>query len=111
MLFGAVASLPPRPAFDPQFRPLETWAKSFGLDCICQSHSGPEGFDVSFTEHSFVVTLADGREISAPLAWFPRLQKATPEQRRHWRLIGGGIGICWEAVDEDISVESLLAVE
>jgi hypothetical protein len=44
------------------------------------------------------------------LTWFPRLQKASPEQRQKWRLIGGGVGIHWEAVDEDISVESLLSV-
>lgn len=46
-----------------------------------------------------------------PLEWFPRLRDATREQRQHWRLIGGGIGIHWEEVDEDISVESLLATE
>ena len=57
------------------------------------------------------VVLADGREVSLPLAWFPRLLNATQEQRRNWRLIGGGIGIHWESVDEDISVESLLAVK
>ncbi len=64
--------------------------------------------DVSCTEDSLHVFLADGREIAAPLVWFPRLQNATPEERKHWRLIGGGIGIHWEDVDEDISVESLL---
>ena len=64
--------------------------------------------DVSCTEDSLHVILADGREIAAPLVWFPRLQNATPEERKHWRLIGGGIGIHWEDVDEDISVESLL---
>lgn len=45
------------------------------------------------------------------VSWFPRLLNATPEQRRNWRLIGGGVGIHWESVDEDISVESLLAVK
>lgn len=57
------------------------------------------------------VFLADGREIVVPLEWFPRLRKATAAQRRKWRLIGGGIGIHWTDVDEDISVESLLATE
>jgi hypothetical protein len=71
----------------------------------------PLAIDVSFTKDSLNVTLADGREVSAPLAWFPRLQKATAQQRKQWRLIGAGIGIHWKAVDEDISVESLLAVE
>jgi hypothetical protein len=55
------------------------------------------------------VALADGREISVPLAWFPRLQKATRAQRAKWRLIGRGLGIHWEEIDEDISVEALLA--
>jgi hypothetical protein len=57
------------------------------------------------------VVLADGREVLTPLAWFPRLLNATKEQRRKWRLIGGGVGIHWESVDEDISVESLLSVK
>lgn len=64
--------------------------------------------NVSCTEDSLRVVLADGHEISAPLIWFLRLQNATPEERKHWRLIGGGIGIHWEDVDEDISIESLL---
>lgn len=68
----------------------------------------PLAVDVSCTDNSLRVVLADGREISAPLIWFPRLQKATPQERKEWQLIGGGIGIHWEAVDEDISVESLL---
>jgi hypothetical protein len=68
----------------------------------------PLAVDVTCTDDALRVTLADGREISAPLVWFPRLLKATPEQRAEWRLIGGGVGIHWEAVDEDISVESLL---
>jgi uncharacterized protein DUF2442 len=65
--------------------------------------------EVSFTADTLRVRLADGREVAAPLAWFPRLQKATAKQRQRWRLIGGGIGIHWDAVDEDISIESLLA--
>lgn len=66
--------------------------------------------DVSFTPDALHVVLADGREISVPLEWFPRLRAATPEQRKDWHLIGGGIGIHWQPIDEDISVESLLAV-
>ncbi len=68
----------------------------------------PLALDVSCTEDSLRVVLADGREIAVPLVWFPRLQNAAPEERKKWRLIGGGIGIHWEDVDEDISVESLL---
>ncbi|GCD66422.1 DUF2442 domain-containing protein [Acetobacter pasteurianus] len=54
------------------------------------------------------VVMADGRELSVPLEWFPRLRDATPEQRSHWRFIGRGKGIHWPDVDEDISVTSLL---
>jgi len=70
----------------------------------------PLAVEVTFTDSMLRVVLADGREVSSPLAWFPRLLNATAEQRRNWRLIGGGIGIHWESLDEDISVESLLAV-
>jgi hypothetical protein len=70
----------------------------------------PLAIDVSFTVHQLRVVLADGREILVPLLWFPRLQRATDEQRKDWRLIGGGIGIHWESVDEDISVETLLSI-
>ena len=70
----------------------------------------PLAVDVSFTVHQLHVLLADGREILVPLTWFPRLQQATPEQRGDWRLIGGGIGIHWESIDEDISVETLLSI-
>ena len=60
-------------------------------------------------EIQLIVTLVDGRRVSAPLAWFPRLLRATPKQRANWRLIGRGVGIHWDDVDEDISVRSLLA--
>ena len=71
----------------------------------------PLAVEVAFTDTMLRVILADGREVSSPLGRSPRLLNATPEQRRNWRLIGGGIGIHWESVDEDISVESLLAVK
>lgn len=64
--------------------------------------------DVSFDDDAMYVRLLDGRTISVPLAWFPTLQGATVEQRRNWRLIGRGVGIHWEDLDEDISVEGLL---
>jgi len=64
--------------------------------------------DVSVTEDRIVIVLADGRELAAPLAWFPRLADATPDQRSNWRLIGRGHGIHWPDVDEDISVAGLL---
>lgn len=68
-----------------------------------------DAVDVSFTGDELVVTLVDGRRVSAPLTWFPRLLSATPDQRANWRLIGRGVGIHWDDVDEDISVRSLLA--
>jgi hypothetical protein len=68
----------------------------------------PTALDVTVTDDKLVVILADGRELSTPLAWFPRLMAATTEQRKNWRLIGRGLGIHWPDVDEDISVESLL---
>lgn len=71
----------------------------------------PLAIRVSCTDDTLHVVLADGREISVPLVWSPRLQKATPEQRKDWRLIDDGVGIHWEAVDEDISVESLLRLK
>jgi hypothetical protein len=69
----------------------------------------PNAVDVTVTENTLSVDLNDGRTISVPLAWFPRLVYATPEQRNNWRLIGKGEGIHWEDIDEDISVEGLLS--
>ena len=65
--------------------------------------------DVTITEDTFTVDLKDGRTISAPLAWYPRLLNSTLEERQTWRLIGGGEGIHWSDPDEDISVRDLLA--
>lgn len=67
--------------------------------------------DVRFSEDALIVRLSDGREVSVPLEWFPRLRDATPEQREDWRLIARGIGIHWEAVDEDIAVTTLLRAD
>ena len=68
----------------------------------------PTAIDVQADEVQLRVTLADGRELSAPLEWFPRLRDASPDQRGHWRLIGRGQGIHWPDIDEDVSVGSLL---
>lgn len=68
----------------------------------------PLAVDVSCNNEALHVTLADGREISVPLDWYPRLQDATPKDRNNWQLIGGGLGIHWEDLDEDVTVESLL---
>lgn len=64
---------------------------------------------VAVGDDTLSVELADGRTIAAPLAWYPRLVQATAEERNAWRLIGGGRGLHWPAVDEDISVVNLLA--
>ena len=69
----------------------------------------PSAVAVTVTEDLLTVDLSDGRTISVPLAWFPRLTHGTPKERSNWRLIGSGEGIHWPDLDEDISVASLLA--
>jgi len=63
--------------------------------------------NVSVTDDTFIVDLDDGRTLSVPLAWYPRLFHGTPSERNNWRLIGKGEGIHWHDLDEDISVEGL----
>jgi hypothetical protein len=69
----------------------------------------PDAERVTVTDDALAVDLSDGRAISVPLVWFPRLLHATPAERANWRLIGRGQGIHWEDLDEDLSVEGLLA--
>ena len=69
----------------------------------------PFARQVRCTATSLEVGLADGRRICVPIEWSPRLKRATPRQRNDWRLIGGGTGIHWPEIDEDLSVESLLS--
>jgi hypothetical protein len=64
--------------------------------------------DVRFDEDRLIVDLMDGRTIAVPLAWYPRLFDATPEQRSNWRIAGAGYGIHWPDIDEDLSAEGLL---
>jgi hypothetical protein len=64
--------------------------------------------DVKFTKHALSVSLRDGRTISVPLAWYPRLFDATAQERKNWRVAGGGYGIHWPDIDEDLSTEGLL---
>jgi len=63
---------------------------------------------VQVTSDALIVDLSDGRTVSVPLAWFPRLLQGTPKERKNWRLIGEGEGIHWPDLDEDISVENLI---
>ena len=64
--------------------------------------------DVRVTSDTLTVDLFDGRTITVPLAWYPRLLHATPEQRANWRIAGAGYGIHWPDIDEDLSTQGLL---
>ena len=68
----------------------------------------PQAINVEYTNALIIVELADGRTISAPLVWFPRLSKASKEQLENWQLLGDGEGIHWPDIDEDLSVAGLL---
>ena len=68
----------------------------------------PLARSVSVSEDTLHVELSDGRTISVPLAWYPRLLDATPEERANWHRAGGGYGIHWPDIDEDLSVAGLL---
>jgi len=68
----------------------------------------PRAQDVLLTEDELTVSLVDGRRVSVPLAWFPRLLHASPVQRSNWQLLGDGEGIHWPDVDEDLSVAGIL---
>ena len=69
----------------------------------------PKATAVKVAADTLTVELSDGRTLSAPLAWYPRLQHATASELNQWRLIGGGEGIAWPDIEEDISVEGLIA--
>ena len=68
----------------------------------------PLARSIRFTDRMMVIQLDDGRELAVPFDWFPKLRNAGANDRNNWRLIGNGIGIHWEALDEDLSVERLL---
>jgi hypothetical protein len=69
---------------------------------------GEKAADLRLTKSEICVVLMDGRTISAPVAWYPRLLHATPKQRKNWRTCGAGYGIHWPDIDEDLSTEGLL---
>jgi hypothetical protein len=69
----------------------------------------PHALKVTVTDDTLTVDLVDGRTLSVPLGWYPRLAHATPAERENWRVIGRGEGIHWPDLDEDVSVEGLLA--
>ena len=68
----------------------------------------PRGIRVTTTSDALAVDLADGRTVTAPLAWYPRLLHASKEQLANWKIAGGGYGIHWADLDEDLSTEGLL---
>jgi hypothetical protein len=80
-----------------------------GMTTLAVKLDLPYAEKVRVTEDTLNVDLSDGRTISVPLTWFPRLVHATREQRDNWRLIGRGHGIHWDDIDEDVSVEGIIA--
>jgi hypothetical protein len=75
---------------------------------ISATVADPRVQDVQVTDEALVVVLRDGRKVSAPLSWFPRLKAASPEHRRIWEPSAAGHGIHWPRIDEDLSVDGLL---
>ena len=69
----------------------------------------PRAQDLRFDDEMLIVRLDDGRELHVPLEWFPSLRDATEAERADWRFIGGGIGVHWEQLDEDLSIRGMLA--
>ena len=79
------------------------------MSSLAMQIEAPIATNVMLTDDTLTVDLNDGRTISVPIEWFPRLVHATAEERKSWRLIAGGEGIHWEAIDEDVSTTALLA--
>ena len=77
---------------------------------ISENRLNAQALNFEFVDASIRLTLTDGREISAPLAWFPRLRDASDAKRANWRLIGRGEGVHWPDLDEDVSVNALLGL-
>jgi len=78
------------------------------MDILSVKTSEAMATDIWFDSEMMHVRLIDGREIGIPLEWFPKLREATNDQRMKWRMIGKGVGIHWEELDEDISIAALL---
>ena len=79
------------------------------MSSLAVDNQAPLAIHVKVTKETLSVEIADGRTISVPVAWYPRLSHATADERNSWRLIGGGRGVHWPALDEDISVANLLS--
>ncbi|MFV1980116.1 MAG: DUF2442 domain-containing protein [Rhodothermia bacterium] len=101
---------------DRRFFESQKWWKStvkksqrHGMSTLAIELEIPDAIDVNVSEDTLRVEFSGGRTISVPLDWYPRLTHATEKERSNWRIIGRGQGIHWEDIDEDISVEGLLA--
>ncbi len=79
------------------------------MDTLTKAIESARAAAVEVKDGTLFVTLTDGRTITAPLEWYPRLAHSTPAQLQNWRLIGRGVGINWPDIDEDLSVAGLLA--
>ncbi len=97
-------------AYGPESAWLQVFLLQLGMtfSTPARAASGARATRIWCTDDRLYVQLEDGREIAAPLIWFPRLAAASPEQRAHWVLIGRGVGVHWPDIDEDISVAGLL---
>lgn len=82
--------------------------KKNGMNTLANLKSN-QAFDISFTSDKMTIYVEDGREISIPLEWFPKLRSATPSELNNWRFIGDGEGIHWEDLDEDLLVSELIS--
>lgn len=80
------------------------------MNTLVNKNSDAMACDVWFGSDTLHIRLLDGREVSIPIEWFPKLRDATDEQRKKWRFVGKGIGIHWEELDEDISVANILKI-
>ena len=80
------------------------------MSTLAIQQTEPLAMDIAIDDNMLRIYIADGREMAVPIQWYPRLRDATPEQRGNWRLIGGGEGIHWPDIDEDISVRKLFGL-
>lgn len=78
------------------------------MNFLTSKNSVATAHQIWFTDNKMHVLLHDGRELGVPLEWFPKLRDCTESERQNWRLIGNGIGIHWEDLDEDLSIDALL---
>ena len=88
---------------------MNTSSGNLGMTTLVIDESSLRAVRAQLTDEALVVDLADGRSVSVPLVWYPRLVRASMKERQQFRLIGSGEGIHWELLDEDVSVEGIVA--